>query len=77
MAPTPDSAATGSAVPPDGTPIRVIIGTMVLTGRLHDNPTARDLLTQLPLTLAFRDLGGVEKIARLPRALGPTRARPQ
>jgi hypothetical protein len=42
---------------------------MVLTGHLHDNPTARDLRTQLPLTLAFRDLNGVEKIARLPRAL--------
>jgi hypothetical protein len=56
-------------VPPDGTPIRITVGTTVLTGRLHDNPTARDLLTQLPLTLAFRDLNGVEKIARLLRAL--------
>ena len=69
MTPTPDATATGSADPPDGTPIRITIGTLVLTGRLHDNPTARDLLTQLPLTLSFRDLNGVEKIARLPRAL--------
>jgi hypothetical protein len=69
MTPTPDATATGPTVPPDGTPIRITVGTTVLTGRLHDNPTARDLLTQLPLTLAFRDLNGVEKIARLLRAL--------
>jgi hypothetical protein len=69
MTPTRDATATGPAVPPDGTPIRITIGTTVLTGRLHDNPTARDLLTQLPLTLAFSDLNGVEKIGRLPRAL--------
>jgi hypothetical protein len=69
MTPTPDSTATGTAEPPDGIPIRITTGTMVLTGRLHDNSTARDLLTQLPLTLGLRDRGGVEKIARLPRAL--------
>jgi hypothetical protein len=51
------------------TPIRVIIGNTVLTGRLWDNATARDLLAQLPLTLTFRDFNGVEKIARLPRKL--------
>src|SRR2546430_15605790 len=69
MTPTPDSTTTGPADPVDGTPIRITTGTLVLTGHLHDSPTARDLLTQLPLTLAFRDLNGVEKIARLPRAL--------
>lgn len=51
------------------TPIRVIIGTTVLTGRLWDNATARDLIAQLPLTLSFRDFNGVEKIAQLPRML--------
>jgi hypothetical protein len=52
-----------------GTPIRFTTGTTALTARLHDNPTARDLLAQLPLTLTFRDFNGVEKIARLPRPL--------
>ena len=51
------------------TPIRVIIGNTVLTARLWDNATARDLIAQLPLTLTFRDFNGVEKIAHLPRKL--------
>ena len=49
--------------------IQVIVGDTVLTGRLWDNATARDLITQLPLTLRFRDFNGVEKIGRLPRKL--------
>jgi hypothetical protein len=51
------------------TPIRVIIGDTVLTGRLWNNATARDLIAQLPLTLAFRDFNSVEKIGQLPRKL--------
>ena len=51
------------------TQIRVIIGDTVLTGRLWDNATARDLIAQLPLTLIFSDLNGLEKIASLPRKL--------
>jgi hypothetical protein len=53
----------------EGTQIRITIGDAFLDGRLWDNPTARDLIAQLPLTLEFRDLNGVEKIARLPREL--------
>ena len=49
--------------------IRVIIGNTILTGRLWNNPTARDLIAQLPLTLTFRDFNSVEKIAQLPRKL--------
>ena len=45
------------------------IGDTVIPARLNDTATARDLLTQLPLTLTFRDFNGVEKIAPLPRAL--------
>ena len=59
----PDQGATGE------TPIRVIIEDTVLTGRLWDNATARDLIAQLPLTLTFRDFNSVEKIAQLPRKL--------
>ena len=51
------------------TRIQVIIGVTVLSGRLWDNATARDLIAQLPLTLSFRDFNGVEKIGRLPRKL--------
>ena len=51
------------------TQIRVIIGDAVLTGRLWDNTTARDLIAQLPLTLTFRDFNKLEKISQLPRKL--------
>ena len=82
--PTPTAlpAASPSPHPTDGgtpmpasqpttgeTRIRVIIGDTVLTGRLWDNATARDLIAQLPLTLTFSDFNGLEKIAPLPRKL--------
>jgi len=51
------------------TQIRVIIEDTVLIGQLWDNATARDLITQLPLTLTFRDYNRVEKIGQLPREL--------
>jgi hypothetical protein len=51
------------------TQIRVTIGDIVLTGRLWDNATARDLIAQLPLTLTFSDFNSLEKIASLPRKL--------
>lgn len=56
----------------DGTSIRVIIGDTILTGRLWDNATARDLIAQLPLTLTFSDFGGQEKLAPLSRKLSMT-----
>jgi hypothetical protein len=49
--------------------IRVISGDTVLTGRLWDNATARDLIDQLPLTLTFSDFNRQEKLAPLPRQL--------
>jgi hypothetical protein len=36
---------------------------------LFDNPVAADLATRLPLTAAFEDFNGVEKVARLPHSL--------
>src|SRR5215213_2140080 len=39
----------------EGTPIRITFGDTVLTARLHDNATARDLAAQLLLTLTFSD----------------------
>jgi hypothetical protein len=53
----------------EGTPIRITFGDTVLTARLYDNATARDLAAQLSLTLTFSDLNNVEKIAPLPREL--------
>lgn len=41
----------------------------MLTGHLFDNAAARDLAAQLPLTVTFGDLNGVEKSGPLPRKL--------
>ena len=67
-------SAEGSAAPisasPDTAPqFRVVIGDTTLTGRLFDNATARDFASQLPMTLTFADLHGLEKGAPLPRKL--------
>ncbi|MEU0493861.1 cyclophilin-like fold protein [Mycobacterium sp. NPDC006124] len=48
---------------------RVVVGDTTLIGRLFDNATARDFASQLPMTLTFSDLHGVEKGAKLPRKL--------
>jgi hypothetical protein len=53
----------------DETPIKIAIGDMVVTARLADNATARDLAAELPLNLTFKDFNNVEKIALLPRPL--------
>jgi hypothetical protein len=53
----------------DETPLNIIIADTVITARLADNATARDLAAQLPLTLTFKDFNQVEKIATLPRPL--------
>jgi hypothetical protein len=60
----------------EGTPIRITFGDTVLTARLHDNATARDLAAQLPLTLTFSDLNNVEKTAPLPASCR-SRVRPR
>ena len=72
--PSPHPTFVATAVPTSQaatgeTQIRVIIGDTVLTGRLWDNATSRDLIAQLPLTLTFRDFNSLEKIAPLPRKL--------
>lgn len=47
-----------------------------VTAVLFDNPTARDLVSMLPLDLAFEDYSTNEKIARLPRKLTEVGAGP-
>ena len=47
------------------TDIRILIDGRSVRAQLADNPTARALADRLPLTLSFRDLNGVEKIAKL------------
>ena len=49
--------------------VRITIADQTITAQLADNPTAQDLIDQLPLTLTFDDFNHVEKVAELPRPL--------
>jgi hypothetical protein len=51
------------------TDIRITVNDQTFPAQLADNPTGRDLIEQLPMTLRFRDFNRVEKIANLPRPL--------
>jgi hypothetical protein len=51
------------------TDIQITVNDQSFTAQLAENPTASDLVDQLPLTLRFRDFNRVEKIAKLPRPL--------
>jgi hypothetical protein len=49
--------------------IRVTIDGMAFTGTPNDNPTAKDFLSLLPLTVTLEDYAATEKITYLPRKL--------
>lgn len=49
--------------------IRLTVNGRSMTATLIDNPTSRDFLSLLPLTLTLEDYAGTEKIAYLPRKL--------
>jgi len=78
--PTP-STSTGPSMPstePTSDPeegeeeameIRITINDHRFLATLTDSVAARDLVAQLPATIAMRDHGGVEKTGRLPSAL--------
>jgi hypothetical protein len=65
----PRARTTPGGAPSGPTRITVTIGEHSYPATLADNPTARDLVTQLPLTLSFADFNRVEKIATLPQRL--------
>jgi hypothetical protein len=49
--------------------IRLIFNGTELTATMYDNPTARDFISLLPLTLELKDYNGTEKISYPPRKL--------
>jgi hypothetical protein len=67
--PSPSASDVGQPLDTTTTDIRILIEGRPMRAQLTDNPTARALADRLPLTLSFRDLNGVEKIARLAEPL--------
>jgi hypothetical protein len=65
----PSTSQTSTEERDPVTAIRITVAGQVITAQLADNTTARDLATQLPLTLSIRDFNRVEKVAKLPRPL--------
>ena len=49
--------------------IKLIFNNEEVTVSMHDNPTSRDFIKQLPITLTFEDYAGTEKISRLEKTL--------
>ena len=49
--------------------IKITIGEGIITASMYDNPTTRDFLSLLPLTLTMTDYNATEKICDLPKRL--------
>lgn len=49
--------------------IKLIFNGTALTATMYDNPTARDFILLLPLTLELKDYNSTEKISYLPKKL--------
>lgn len=60
---------TAPARKEDRMTVRFAFNGQTFTAVLHDNPTARDFASQLPLDLTISDYSTNEKIAYLPRKL--------
>ena len=52
-----------------GDKIKMTFGNEEVFVRMNDNPTSRDFLKQLPLTLTLKDYAGTEKISYLAKKL--------
>jgi hypothetical protein len=64
--PTPQPSAQRAT---GGTRVRFNAGSAEIVVRTAENPTSRDFVSQLPLTLAFKDFAAMEKLTYLPRRL--------
>ena len=65
----PNSPTKASTLESQIMKIRLKLDDKVITATLNDSKTARDFVSQLPLTLTKDDLFRREKFARLPRAI--------
>ena len=58
-----------SSLKTDSMKLKITVGENVLTAMMYDNPTTRDFISLLPLTLTLTDYNGTEKISELPKRL--------
>lgn len=56
------------------TKIKLSFGGGEAVAELYDNPTSRDLVSMLPLTLSLKDFNNTEKIGYPPRSLSTEKA---
>ena len=67
---TPTSTVAAPPSPDSGeTRVRFTVGDVQILLLITDNPTSRDFVSTLPLTLEFQEFAGNEKISYLPREL--------
>lgn len=67
---TPNSGRQAASTPTGAaTRARFTVGDTEIMVRIADNPTSRDFVSMLPLTLDFRDFNATEKISFLSRRL--------
>jgi hypothetical protein len=64
-----DTPRASSAAETSYQRIRIQVGSQSFSAHLEDNSTTRDLVSLLPLAVAFHDFGGQEKLTPLPRKL--------
>jgi hypothetical protein len=60
---------SNSSLKTDSMKLKITVGENVVTATLNDNPTTRDFISLLPLTLTLTDYNGTEKISDLPKKL--------
>lgn len=58
-----------SQIKADTMKLKITVGQKVLSAILYNNPTAKDFLSLLPLTLTLQDYAATEKISDLPKKL--------
>lgn len=64
-----ETSSTGEGDSVQDDRIKLTFGNEEVIATMYDNPTSRDLLAQLPLTITFEDYVGLEKIGYPPKTL--------
>jgi hypothetical protein len=60
---------SNSSLTTDSMKLKITVGNQVIIAALNDNPTTRDFISLLPITLTLTDYNATEKISSLPKKL--------